>query len=186
MSEWVHIPDFWILSNHPCLDKVVPECIELGLMRRLVEAASAVWNPFGDFLFNGNGCHYVHDFVSTYELFDERLWNVEVPQLSLECQLPVEEASNSNSRWELGPHSGQYGLLEVGSVGPRTWGRLHTSLGESNQDDRPQPTIVSTSVAVEWFRKNLRNVRSSQTEQERIGWAWTFEIQSPNSFVRTW
>ena len=86
-------------------------------MRRLVEAVSAVWNPFGDYLFNGDCGQYVPDSVSTDELFDVRLWNVEVHQLSPYCLLSVEEASYSNSSWELGPHTGQDGLLEVGSVG---------------------------------------------------------------------
>ena len=86
-------------------------------MRRFVEPASAVWDPFGNDLFNGNDGQNVHHSVCTNELFDERLWNVEVHQLSLDRLLPVEEASDSNSSGELGSHSGHDGVLKVGSVG---------------------------------------------------------------------
>ena len=61
----MHIPDSLIVSNHPCSNEIVPECIELMLVSRLIEAASAVWDPLRyDFLVGMAVKMFITPFVS--------------------------------------------------------------------------------------------------------------------------
>ena len=74
----MHIPGSWVVSIHICSDVIIPECIELIPVSRLIEAASAVWDPFGYDFLDRNGSQDVHHSICTDELWNEVFGNVEV------------------------------------------------------------------------------------------------------------